>query len=221
MMSELKSLFFDFWWLFALALLIGMVSQLVYLQLSRRRRRYKGGYRAGPNRWSPGVREFPQKSGASQLGDPSAQMEFISRVDFEPRRLLNKSEYSVLVLLESVARQLASGHRVMAQTSLGEIIGTKATSGSKEDRDLAFRSVNSKRLDFLIIDRFGQPLLAVEYQGHGHYQGKAFMRDAVKREAVRKAGIGFLEVPAKYDKEILQDQIHAMLSTDHAHRRAS
>jgi hypothetical protein len=38
----------------------------------------------------------------------------------------------------------------------------------------------------------------VEYQGHGHYQERSFMRDAIKREAVRKAKVAFLEVPAEY-----------------------
>ena len=91
-------------------------------------------------------------------------MEFISKVDFEPRRLLNKSEYSILQILEKTARDLGGGHRVMAQTSLGEIIAPSTVSGSEESRDLAFRSINSKRLDFLIIDRSGMPALAVEYQ---------------------------------------------------------
>ena len=99
----------------------------------------------------------------------------------------------------------------MAQTSLGEIIAPQTASGSEEARDLAFRSINSKRLDFLVIDRSGMPALAVEYQGHGHYQNRAFMRDAVKREAVRKANIEFLEIPAQYDATILETQIRAAL----------
>ena len=74
------------------------------------------------------------------------------------------------------------------QTSLGEIIAPSNTSGSKAARDLAFRSINSKRLDFPVIDRSGMPALAIECQGYGHYQNRAFMRDAMKREAVRKAG---------------------------------
>ena len=138
-------------------------------------------------------------------------MEFISRVDFEPRRLLNKSEYGILRILEKVARDIGGGYRVMAQTSLGEIIAPRAVSGSEEARDLAFRSINSKRLDFLVIDRTGMPTLAVEYQGHGHYQNRAFMRDAVKREAVRKAGIRFLEIAAEYDVTVLESQIRSEL----------
>ena len=62
-----------------------------------------------------------------------------------------------------------------------------------------------------MIDRTGMPALAVEYQGHGHYQNRAFMRDAVKREAVRKAGVRFLEVPAEFDAKVLKDQIREAL----------
>ena len=138
-------------------------------------------------------------------------MEFVSKVDFEPCRLLNKPEYGVLRLLERVTNEINGGFRVMAQTSLGEIIAPASASGSEEARDLAFRSINSKRLDFLVIDRTGMPTLAVEYQGHGHYQNKAFMRDAVKREAVRKARIQFLEIPAEYDVKVVEDQIRSVL----------
>ena len=37
---------------------------------------------------------------------------------------------------------------------------------------------------------------ALEYQGTGHHQGTAAARDAVKKEALRKAGIGYHEVVA-------------------------
>ena len=145
-------------------------------------------------------------------------MEFISKVDFEPRRLLNRSEYAILQNLENISRQVGGGHRVMAQTSLGEVIAPHAASGLDEARDLAFRSINSKRLDFLVIDRTGMPALAVEYQGHGHYQNGAFMRDAVKREAVRKAGIRFLEIPAEFDASVVENQIRLALRPDSARR---
>ena len=38
------------------------------------------------------------------------------------------------------------------------------------------------------------PVLAVEYQGGAHYQGTATIRDAVKKEALNKAGVGYVEV---------------------------
>ena len=145
-------------------------------------------------------------------------MEFISKVDFEPRRLLNRSEYGILQILEKITRELGGGHRVMVQTSLGETIAPKTASGSDGARGLAFRSINSKRLDFLVIDRSGMPALAVEYQGHGHYQNRVFMRDAVKREAVRKARIKFLEIPAEYDAAIVENQVRLVLLPNPARR---
>ena len=160
----------------------------------------------------------PQPEAPKRLGDPTAQMEFISKVDFKPRPLLNRSEYRILRILEEVAQDIPGGHRVMAQTSLGEVLAPQMTSGSKEARDLAFRSINSERLDFLVIDGYGMPVLAVEYQGHGHYNDRTFMHDAVKREAVRKAGIRFLEIPAEYDAKDLENEIRKALLSNPARR---
>lgn len=135
------------------------------------------------------------------------QLEFVSRVEFETVRLLNKEEYPLLILLERLVEGKGTGHRVMAQTSLGEILRPKQGSASKQDIDNAFASINSKRLDFAIIDRTGLLALAIEYQGSGHYSGKAFMRDAVKREALRKAGVKMLEVPTGFDAETVKKQV--------------
>ena len=191
MMNSLVNFVVDNWLIFALVALIGLVSQNAMFARYRRRKQSRGDNRDGSSCWSPDIREFDRDLNASHLGDPSAQMEFVSRVDFEPRRLLYKSEYRVLLLLESIARQLGSGQRMMAQTNLDEVIGTGTRSRSKKDQNLAFRSINSKRLAFLPIDRSGMLVLAEEYQGHGHDRNKAFMRDAVKREAIRKAESGF------------------------------
>ena len=160
----------------------------------------------------------PQPEAPKRLGDPTSQMEFISKVDFKPRPLLNRSEYKILRILEEVSQDIPGGHRVMAQTSLGEVLAPQMTSGSKEARDLAFRSINSKRLDFLVIDGYGMPVLAVEYQGYGHYNDRTFMHDAVKREAVRKAGIRFLEIPAEYDAKDLENEIRKALLSNPARR---
>ncbi len=156
---------------------------------------------------APSIKPDP----SNRLGEPTAQMEFISKVDFEPRPLLNQAEYRILRILEKVAQDIPGGHRVMSQTSLGQVLAPQLASASKEARDLAFRSINSKRLDFLLIDAYGMPVLAVEYQGHGHFGDRTFMRDAVKRESLRKAGIRLLEVPAEYDAEDLERDIRKAL----------
>jgi hypothetical protein len=72
--------------------------------------------------------------------------------------------------------------------------------------DLAFGSINSKRADVVIVDRQGFAILAVKYQGPGHYQGTARLRDAVKREAFRSAGA-------------VRQGRHRPIRPDHPHRR--
>ena len=79
------------------------------------------------------------------------------------------------------------------KTSLGEVLAPQMASGSKAARDLAFRSINSKRLDFLVIDGYGMPVLAVEYQGHGHYNDRTFharCREAGSRQKGRHSVFG-------------------------------
>lgn len=89
----------------------------------------------------------------------------------------------------------------MAQTSLGEIIRPRRESGTTDQCDLAYRAINSKRVDLAVFDTSGRAILVVEYQGSGHYHQTSFMRDAVKREALRKAGVAFIEVPNRYDRD--------------------
>ena len=68
---------------------------------------------------------------------------------FEKQRVLSPSEYRVFAIIESEITAQGGGYRVFAQTSLGEILRSK-----NED---AFRSINSKRVDILVIDRSGWP----------------------------------------------------------------
>jgi hypothetical protein len=114
---------------------------------------------------------------------------------FQKRRVLSSSEYRVFRIIEDALRSTDNGYRVFGQTSLGEILQSTCPT--------AYSSINSKRTDILVIDRNGWPVLAVEYQGDGHYQGTAAARDAIKKEALRKAGVRYLEVvPADSDEQI-------------------
>lgn len=154
---------------------------------------------------------FVRQDNDKNITDPKNQLEYIAKVGFKTQKLLNKEEYPLLRLLENAAKGVNKGLRVMAQTSLGEVLTTTNEGSTKQDRFYAFRSINSKRLDFAIFDRTGTLILAVEYQGSGHYQAKSFIRDAVKREAVRKAGVQYLEIPVDYDPAEASDQVSRAL----------
>jgi len=83
----------------------------------------------------------------------------------------------------------------------------------KSPSENAFRSINSKRVDALVVDSGGRPVLAVEYQGTGHYQGTAPGRDAIKKEALRKAGVGYLEVLHTDDFSLVRLRIKELLKS--------
>lgn len=119
------------------------------------------------------------------LTDVGQQLHAVMAGSFQKQRVMTASEYRLFAIVESEIASQRSGCRVFAQTSLGEIL-------KSNDSD-AFRSINSKRVDILIVDRGGWPYLAIEYQGDGHFQGTAAARDAVKKEALRKAGVQYLE----------------------------
>lgn len=147
---------------------------------------------------------------SNEVADPNKQLGFVSKVAFEARPLLNKSEFPVLLVLEAAAREVNAGHRVMAQTCFGEFLRLKR--GEKNgDADRAYRSINSKRADFVIVDAAGYPAVVIEYQGTGHYQGTAELRDAVKREACRSAGVALVEVMPDFKKADLSRQVGDIL----------
>lgn len=190
-------------------LLVLILVGLFVLQLVWRRGRR--GWKGRRNTWR-GPRSTHSMSNVvpfqqSDITDPKAQMHAISLVNFEKQRLLNKTEYRVLRVLERVVSEAGNGHRIMAQTSLGELIRPKAGHGTNDARKQAYASINSKRLDFAIIDKFGILAVAIEVQGSGHYHQTTFMRDAVKREALRRAGVDLIEVQETWSPEDITNRV--------------
>lgn len=118
-----------------------------------------------------------------------------SEAKFTAQRLMKVGEFKVFQVIESQIMPSFKGCRLFAQVCLGEILNADET---------VRRCINSKRLDILIINPFGMPLVAVEYQGSGHYQGTAALRDAVKKEALRKAGIKYIEIMESHTEQDIQ-----------------
>jgi hypothetical protein len=110
------------------------------------------------------------------------------KAEFKPQPLLNKSEARLFRAIDKIVLGIRPDWQVMAQASLGEILRS-------DDKD-AYACINAKRVDLLIVDEECRPLHAIEYQGGGHFKGAhaTAARDAVKKEALRRAGIGYVEV---------------------------
>lgn len=147
----------------------------------RSKEKWNGGVVRGP--WFPGG-----ESAGSRQPDAADQLRIVMGATFTIQPLLNKYEARVFKELDRYVLSCNPAWQVMAQVSLGEILRC-------QDAD-AFACINSKRVDLLLMDEECQPRHAIEYQGAAHYQGAAAARDAVKREALRRAGIGYHEVVA-------------------------
>ena len=157
----------------------------------KKRRRWRGSRwgRADKGRVYP----FQPKHDAlpGKIPDAADQLRTVMLADFKPQALLNKSEARLFKVLDKMVIEMAPpGWQVMAQVSLGEILRC-------EDK-AAYACINSKRVDLLIVDADCKPVHAIEYQGGGHYKGAhaTAARDAVKKEALRRAGVGYVEVVA-------------------------
>ncbi len=118
------------------------------------------------------------------------------KIAWRRKRLLNKPEYGLLCELEALVKRAPNGHRLFAQVSYGAFLEATSRQDLEETRKVAEHALMRKRADFLIIDRYGNPMAVLDYQGDGHYRGNAHDRDQAKRIACHAAGIPFIEVPA-------------------------
>jgi uncharacterized protein DUF2726 len=160
----------------------------------------------------------------TDLGNPLVQLEAISTARFERKPLLNRAEARLLPLLEATVSQTGQGHRVMVQTCMGEVLRPLDDHISVRAKKAALASIDSKRLDFAIVDQRGLLVCALEYQGSGHYLGTAVLRDAVKREVLRRAGVPFIEVPDRFDPTEIEATLLRILTRaepDSEHRHAT
>lgn len=132
------------------------------------------------------------------ISNPKNQLRFVEEGKFAPKRPINKEAYSTV--FKVVERHLATmdeSYRILPEVSMGSFLKTpyEDFEGLKaRQNDRAFKSINSKRVDFLIIDPYGMPALVIEYHGTGHFQGNAEDRDQVKQVALDKAKIPILVV---------------------------
>lgn len=206
-------------WLLAAVLAVGaicgMIVERTAEKLNRAERRAYWRGRNAAKRPGSTARSFRQFKAVPLRGtqerididiDAADQLRTVMEADFKPRPLLNKPERRLLGVIEKALEELSPSWRAMGQVSLGEVLWS-------DDKD-AYWAVNSKRVDLLIVDADYQPLHAIEFQGTGHYQPDNFAaaRDAVKKEALRRAGIGYVEVVSGDTPTQVKDMVRKLVS---------
>lgn len=172
------------------------VERFVETQKRAERRAYWQGRNGGGTRgkatgFKREIKAVPLKGTPERANlDAAEQLRCVMEAEFKSRALLNRPEAAVFKALDAAVIARNPGWQVMAQVSLGEFLAS-------EDK-AAYFAVNSKRVDFALMDDQCRVRHALEYQGTGHHQpgGAAAARDAVKKEALRKAGVGYHEVVA-------------------------
>ncbi len=173
-------------------LIFALVAATAFKFLERGQRRRKrgkwrgnrGGWQGKSGQWTPKADALPAK-----VPDAADQLRTVMRADFKAQPLLNKSEARLFRAMDKMVIELAPpGWQVMAQVSLGEILRCEDSK--------AYACINSKRVDLLIVDADCRPVHAIEYQGGAHFKGAhaTAARDAVKKEALRRVGIGYEEI---------------------------
>jgi hypothetical protein len=163
---------------------------------------------------------FPRDTLQDQQSDYlDQQLEAVTRdsVTFYARKVMAPGEFEVFRAAMSVTRQSFPGgvypFYIFPQVSLGQIIGTNAPAPIEWQADQAHRAINSKRCDLLIADRYGNPVAVLEYQGGGHNIGAtAERRDRVKRIALEKAGVRFVEIKDGTSQAEMQQTIRNVLT---------
>lgn len=143
----------------------------------------------------------PQK--VESANGPSNALKIATTYKYYPKKLLNHSEKQLYALIQRLIAEHAPGRLILhAQVPLGEILHTK--------NKYAYGTINFKRVDLLITDIEFNPLLAIEYNGSGHYDKTALERDEIKRSALESANIRCLSIRENADPaaKIVEEMKH-------------
>lgn len=199
-------------WLLAAILALGAfcgiaVERFAEAQKRAERRAYWQGRKHGNGKVLPFRKDkttIPLKGTPERaVHDAAEQLRCVMEAKFQPRPLLNKPERRLLTAIDRALAEDSPGWRAMGQVSLGEVLWS--------DDAEAFAAINSKRVDLLIVDADCKPLHAVEFQGTGHHlNNNTAARDAVKKEALRRAGIGYVEVVSGDTPAVIRDKIRRL-----------
>lgn len=131
----------------------------------------------------PRIRPVPPRERPKDAVD---QLRIVMAAPFQKQRLLSVAEQDVFRVIDRHLAECGPGLRLMAQPSMGEFLFSADREGHA--------CINAKRVDMLVVDTFNMPVVAIEHQGSGHFQNDAPARDAVKREALRRAGVELVEI---------------------------
>lgn len=136
---------------------IGIALESALNRIDREKRKaYWRGRNAAKGKRGPVVPLKPAEAPAADFA--ADQLKLVSKARFTARPLLNRAEAKVFEALDKAVIARNPGWQVMAQVSIGEFLASP-------DKD-AYFAVNSKRVDFALMDENACVVHALEYQGN-------------------------------------------------------
>ncbi len=133
---------------------------------------------------------------------PTAQLQQVTDARFSQRRLITDNEEQILQALEVIIHDLDLDWRVMAQVNLAEVVDSTDPA--------ALAAIDDQRVALLVVSAAQMPLAAVEYQPLGQIRDDGTLRAAIKREALRRADIEYIEIRSNDTPEMLRDQVRRL-----------
>jgi hypothetical protein len=131
-----------------------------------------------------------------QAFDSVARLRIVSDTNFSLRRLLTEREAERLAEVEGILADLGVDWRVMPQVSLSDILAA-------ED-ETAWRALGGQRVAMVILAANQMSIAAVDYQPMGQVREEDAVLDAVRREALRRSGIEYIELRANDGSDMLR-----------------
>lgn len=187
--------------LMAASLVLTVVRRILFGRRGNRPNVGRGTYKGRSRRFRVIENLPPKRTGAGKI----TAFERAHRGNFAAKPIFNRSEKRLFHFLAEEVKAYSRPLFVMGQTPLREMVRTD----DQFVRGGGHYALGDRRVDFTITDEQGSVLVAVEYNGGGHYQNNALERDAIKRVVLEQAGIPLLVVkqgenPAEVRKRLAE-----------------
>jgi len=130
----------------------------------------------------------------------------IRKTELKAKKPINGEAYLRFHEIQKSLLLRSRKYQLFAEVQLAAFICSRNYPPSLQAKK-AFNSFQFKRLDFLIIDAVGEPAVAIEYDGTGHFQGdenkieQTKLSDRMKELVFEKADIEFLRIDKTMGKE--------------------
>lgn len=139
-----------------------------------------------------------------------APMEAPRRVAIHTVPMMSAAEMDLYVWLVDkleVEAPMLSVHSKVAMEAFLHV----DTRAPERDQASTRKSYCQKRVDFLIVDETGLPILAIEYHSPGHFKTNSEASDAAKALALEEAGVPLLVAPQTKSPEAIWAEMEPIL----------